>query len=64
MPWTPSDAERHTSKAKGSIAKRQWSDVANSVLQKTGDNGRAVRTANGVVNKRGSIVNIARKDKS
>ncbi len=53
MPWTPdSGPARHTKKAKSAVAKRQWSDVANSVLAKTGDEGRAVRTANGVVAKR------------
>lgn len=50
MPWTPSDGPaRHTKKAKSPTAKRQWADVANSVLKKTGDEGRAVREANGVV---------------
>jgi len=31
--------------------KRQWSHVANSVLKRTGDEGAAVRAANGVVKK-------------
>lgn len=52
MPWNPSDATRHTKKAKSPKAKRQWRDVANSVLKKTGDEGRAVREANGAVKKR------------
>lgn len=51
MPWSPSDASRKTKKAKSAKSKRQWSDVANSVLEKTGDEGRAVRTANGVIAK-------------
>lgn len=50
MPWTPSDGpSRHTKKAKTPKLKRQWSDVANSVLAKTGDEARAVREANGVI---------------
>lgn len=54
MPWTPSDGPaRHTHKAKSAVAKRQWSDVANGVLKKTGDEGRAVREANAVVARRG-----------
>lgn len=52
MPWTPKDAPRHDKKAKSPIEKRQWSDVANSVLEKTGDEGRAVREANAVIMKR------------
>lgn len=55
MPWTPKDAKRHDKKAKSGVAKRQWSDVANSVLKKTGDEGLAVREANGVVKSRGEV---------
>jgi hypothetical protein len=51
MPWTPSDAKRHNKKAIGKKA-RQWSDVANSVLKRTGDDGLAVREANGVIRKK------------
>lgn len=50
MPWKPSDASKHDKKATGKKA-RQWSDVANSVLKRTGDDAQAVRTANGVVKK-------------
>jgi hypothetical protein len=54
MPWSPSDGpSRHTKKAKSKVAKRQWADVANSVLKRTGDEGRAVRSANAVVARRG-----------
>lgn len=49
MPWTPKDASRHDKKAKSPKDQRQWSDVANSVLKSTGDEGRAVREANGVI---------------
>lgn len=52
MPWTTKDATRHQKKAKSDIAKRQWRDVANSILQRTGDEGRAVRGANAAVDKR------------
>jgi hypothetical protein len=47
-PWEASDAQRHTKKATGKKAS-QWSKVANSVLKETGDEARAVRTANGVI---------------
>ena len=49
MPWSPSDAGRHNRKAAKGKKSKQWAEVANSVLKKTGDEGRAVRTANGVV---------------
>lgn len=53
MPWKPNDGPaRHTKKAKSPTAKRQWANVANSVLAKTGDEGRAVREANGVIARR------------
>jgi uncharacterized protein YdaT len=48
MPWTAKDAARHDRKATGKKSK-QWAEVANSVLKSTGDEGRAVKTANGVV---------------
>jgi len=54
MPWTPNDGPaRHDKKAKSDVAKRQWSDVANSVLKRTGDEGLAIREASGVVKRRG-----------
>ena len=49
MPWTPRDASSKTKKASTPKAKRQWAHVADAVLAKTGDEGRAVREANGVV---------------
>lgn len=52
MPWTPKDATRHTKKAKSAKSKRQWSDVSNSILKRTGDEARAVRGANAAVAKR------------
>ncbi len=52
MPWTPKDASSKTKKAKSPKAKRQWSGVANSVLKKTGDEARAIKSANAVVKRR------------
>lgn len=52
MPWNPSDATRHSKKASSPIAKRQWADVANQTLKRTGDEGRAIREANAVVGRR------------
>lgn len=52
MPWTAKDATRHTKKARSSKAKRQWRDVADNVLARTGNEGRAVREANAAVKRR------------
>ena len=52
MPWAAKDAQRHTKKARSAPAKRQWRDVANSVLARTGNDARAVRAANAVIARR------------
>lgn len=52
MPWAPGDASKHK-KGLSPTQSRKWSHVANSVLQKTGDEARAVRAANSVT--RGSV---------
>jgi len=49
MPWTPDDAERHTRKATTWPLKELWAKVANESLERTGDEGRAIREANAVV---------------
>lgn len=46
MPWIASDAERHTHKA---TTWELWAKVANEALDRTGDEGRAIREANAVV---------------
>jgi uncharacterized protein YdaT len=51
MPWSPSDATRHTKKADTPRRQRMWADVANSELKATGDEARAVRAANSAVAK-------------
>ena len=52
MPWSTSDASRFTKKAKTSKKKRQFRDVANSILKRTGDEGRAIRGANAAVGRK------------
>jgi hypothetical protein len=37
------------------VAKRQWRDVANSVMKRTHDVGRAISAANAVVKKRMAV---------
>ena len=54
MPWSPSDASRHTKKAKGGSLAKLWSEVANRQLGKTGSEASAVRVANYVVKKKAS----------
>jgi hypothetical protein len=54
MPWSSKDAKRHTRKAKSPKSKRQWAHVADSILERTGDEGRAIRGANSVMKKSGA----------
>src|SRR5215472_12291865 len=49
MPWTPDDAERHAQKATTWALKELWAKVANGCLERSGDEGRAIREANAVV---------------
>ena len=49
MPWTPNDAERHTHKATTWALKELWAKVANECLERTGDEGRAIREANAII---------------
>jgi len=51
MPWDPSDASGKTKKASTPATKKQWSDIANDVLEKSGDEGKAIRIANSQVKK-------------
>lgn len=50
MPWGAKDAARHNKKAKTPKEKRAFAHAANSVLKRTGDEGRAVRAGNAAVN--------------
>jgi len=50
MPWLPSDGpKRHTKKANTPAKRKQWSSTANSVLEKTGDDAKAIKIANAAV---------------
>jgi len=49
MPWSANDAERHTHKATTKDLKELWARIANDALERTGDEGRAIREANAVV---------------
>lgn len=45
MPWEAWEANRHK-KGLSQSSKSKWSDIANSILAQTGDEGKAVRIAN------------------
>ena len=49
MPWTANETERHTHKATTPALKELWAKVANESLERSGDEGRAIREANAVV---------------
>lgn len=51
MPWQPKDAQRHTRKANTPAKQKQWSKVADKVLNDSKDEGKAVRIANAAVKK-------------
>jgi hypothetical protein len=52
MPWASGDARRHSKRADTPKKQRQWADVADSALARTGDEGRAIREANAVVKRK------------
>lgn len=49
MPWAPSDAAKKDHAANTPGKARQWSDIADSVLKRTGNEGLAIREASGVI---------------
>jgi len=50
MPWKKEQAKQHNKKA---VAKKgeQWAATANAVLEKTGDDAKAIRIANAAIKK-------------
>lgn len=50
MPWTARTIKKHNKALTGAKAKKAAA-IADSVLAKTGDEGKALRIANGVVKK-------------
>lgn len=59
MPWGPGDSARFK-KGLSKKSSEKWSSVANSVLAKTGDEGKAIRIANGAT--KGAIQRRLRKN--
>ncbi len=52
MPWMRAAARSKTHKADTPAKQSQWAAIANRVLEKTGDDGKAIRIANGVIGRR------------
>ncbi len=52
MPWTAEDARSHTHKATSRELQELWAKIANECLERTGDEGRAIREANAVIARR------------
>jgi uncharacterized protein YdaT len=52
MPFKAKDATRFTKKATSKIAKRQFKDVANSMLERGASEVSAIKAANAAVAKR------------
>lgn len=53
MPWQASDAHRHNRKADTPKKQEVWAKVANATLNRTGDDGQAIREANAAVDRIG-----------
>lgn len=51
MPWNSSDVSRHNKGVKGKN-RQKWAKIANAVLAKDGDEGKAIRIANAAVERR------------
>jgi hypothetical protein len=49
MPWTAAEATSHTKSANTAKKKRQWAHVANSMLESTGSEAKAIKAANSAV---------------
>ncbi len=62
MPWSPEDAERHTHKAATRELQELWAKVANEALERTGQEGQAIREANAVVGRRDAREGSAGRD--
>lgn len=52
MPWTASDAPKFNASTRKSLHLRQvWANAANKALREYGEEGKAIRVANGAVKK-------------
>lgn len=49
MPWSPKEAYGKNNGINDPATARRWSKIANSMLEKSGDDAKALRVANGVI---------------
>jgi len=62
VPWlTDEDSLRHNKRAQGRLGEI-WRQVANETLERTGDEGRAIREANAVIARIGDSASDAFQD--
>lgn len=47
MPWSPDDAKRFKKDISPASSQR-WANIANALLKETGDEGQAIKMANGM----------------
>jgi hypothetical protein len=64
MPWKPSEAKGKTHKAKSPADKKKWAATANAVLEKSGNDGKAIRIANAAVSKGRAKAHGAKKPRA
>lgn len=62
MPWTAADAERHTKKASTPALQQLWANTANDILEKYGDDARAIRIANSAVERQALMTTSKRSE--
>ena len=60
MPWTSGDADRFK-KGLSESQKSRWASIANSVLEQSGDESKAIRIANGAVTQPSGMVAAAKR---
>lgn len=60
MPWEDEDASKKNHNVKTPEQQREWKDIANKIYKQTGDEGRAIREANGVLRKQRLLGGIQR----
>jgi len=57
MPWQASDAIGHTKKADTPAKQKKWAEIANKVLEESGDEGKAIEVANNAIAQRSADFN-------
>lgn len=58
MPWSEADAAHKTKHADTPAKRAKWARIANAVLEKDGDEGRAIRIANDAMHSKPGLKNL------